>query len=98
MNMSDDALLQLYIGDRKDIRILFPFVSYIKITLGGSGGSVGFTSQSDSRPSGDQEIAGLIPSWTGNIVSWTLKYFLSLPLVQKGQLSVSAERIYTSIS
>ena len=55
----------------------------------------------DGRPSGDQEVVGLIPAGSGNNLSWRLimKYFLvifSLPLIQEGQLSVSGERMYTN--
>ena len=34
--------------------------------------------QSLARPTGDQEVAGLIPIWFGNILSWRLimNYFL----------------------
>ena len=52
-------------------------------------------------PTGDQEVAGSTPTEVGNILSWRLimKYFstviLSLPLIQKGQLSVSGERMCT---
>ena len=55
----------------------------------------------DGRPSGDQEVVGLIPAGSGNNLSWRLimKYFLvifSLPLIQEGQLSGSGERMYTN--
>ena len=44
----------------------------------------------------DQEVAGSITAGYGNILSWRLimKYF---PLFQECQLSVSGERMYTSI-
>ena len=53
-----------------------------------------------SRPTGDQEVAGSTPAKVSNILSWRLimKYFLvflSLPLIQEGQLSVSGERMGT---
>ena len=59
--------------------------------------------QSNSRPIGDQEVAGSSPAGSGYIFSWRLimKYFLrsfshiSL-LSQEGQLSVSGERMYKS--
>ena len=48
---------------------------------------------SDWRPGG----RGFDPAEVGNILSWRLimKYFLSLPLIQEGQLSVSGERMCT---
>ena len=60
--------------------------------------------QSDACLTGDQEVAGSIPTWSGNIPSWRLimKYFLvstvilSLPLIQEGQLSVSGKRMCRS--
>ena len=67
--------------------------------------------QLDTHPTGDQEVAGLIPAGSGNILLWRLfmKYFqrvsfvheifstviLFLPLFQEGQLSVSGERVCT---
>ena len=52
---------------------------------------------------GDQEVAGSIPAEVCNILSWRLimKYFLrsfSLPLIQEGQLSVSGERMCTTLA
>ena len=55
--------------------------------------------QSHACPIGDQEVAGLIPSESGNILLYRLimKYFLqSLPLIQEWQLSVSGERLCTN--
>ena len=59
--------------------------------------------QSDTRPTGDQEVAGSIPDGTGNILSRRFimsvifsTVLLSLPLIQEGQLSVFAERMCTS--
>ena len=55
--------------------------------------------QSDARPTGDQEVVGLITARSGNNLSWRLimKFFsrviLSLPLIQEGSLSVSGERV-----
>ena len=53
------------------------------------------------RPTGDQEVAGSTPAEVGNIHSWRLimKHFLrhSLPLIQEGQLSVSSERMCTTL-
>ena len=60
----------------------------------GLGGSVGW------RPTGDQQVPGLIS--TGNILSWKLimKYFSTVILfllpIQEGQSSVSGERMCTS--
>ena len=62
--------------------------------------------QLDARPTGDQEVGGSTPagsatSWVSNILSWRFDHdifstvILSLPLIQKGQLSVSGERICT---
>ena len=44
-----------------------------------------------------KEVAGSTPAEVGNILSWKLimKYFLSLPLIQEGQLSVSGKRMCT---
>ena len=53
------------------------------------------------RPTEDQEVAGSTPAEVGNILTWRLimKYFLrsfvSLPLIQEGQLSVSGESVRT---
>ena len=57
--------------------------------------------QYDSRPTGDQEVAGLIPAKPGNILLWRLimKYFLrsfSPSTDNEGQLSDSGERMCTS--
>ena len=57
--------------------------------------------QSDVHSTADQEVSGLIPIGSGNILSWRLimKSFLvilSLLLIQEGQLSVSGERMCTS--
>ena len=52
-------------------------------------------------PTGDQEAAGSTPAEVGNILSWRLivKNFITvilyLPPIQKGQLSVSGERMCT---
>ena len=52
-------------------------------------------------PSGDQEVTGSIPAGSGNIffVATVLQIFstlfLSLPLIQEGQLSVSGKRMCT---
>ena len=54
--------------------------------------------QSDTYPSGDQEVTGSIPAGSGNIliIATDLQTFstliLSLPLIQEGQLSVSGKR------
>ena len=54
----------------------------------------------DERPTGDQEVAGLIPACSGNILLISFDGFnceifstiiLSLPLIQEGHLSVSAK-------
>ena len=58
--------------------------------------------QSDAHPIGDQEVAGLIPPGPQHsnmevdheIFSTAI---ISLPLIQEGQLSVSDERMCTSI-
>ena len=53
------------------------------------------------RPTRDQEVAGSNPAEAGNILSWRLDYeilstvILSLPLIQKGQLSVTDDRMCT---
>ena len=55
--------------------------------------------QLDARPPDDQEVAGSTP--VVNILSWRFDHvifstvILSLPLIQKGQLSVSGERMCT---
>ena len=56
--------------------------------------------QLDACPTGDQEVAGLIPAGSAKFFRGDLimKYFLrsfSLPLIQEGQLSVSGERMCT---
>ena len=56
--------------------------------------------QLDARPSGDQEVGGSTPAKVGNILSWRLimkfsTVILLLPLIQKGQLSVTGERMCT---
>ena len=50
------------------------------------------------RPTGDQEAAGSTPAEVGNVLSWRLNdheifstVIFSLPLIQEGQLSVSAK-------
>ena len=52
--------------------------------------------QLDAHLTGDQEVVGLIPIGSVNILLWKLimKYFL--PLIQEGQLSVFGERMCTS--
>ena len=56
--------------------------------------------QSDVHLACDQEVAGLIPAWSGNILSWRLIIFstviFSLMLIEAGQLSVSGKSMYTS--
>ena len=42
---------------------------------------------------GDQEVMGLIPAGSGNILSMVV---LSLPLIQEGQLPVSGKRMCTN--
>ena len=54
----------------------------------------------DAHSTGDQEVAGSTPTGTTTFFHGDLimKYFLrsfSLPLIQEGQLSVSAERMRT---
>ena len=53
--------------------------------------------QLDGRSTGDQEVAGLTPARSATFFRGDLimKYFLSLLLIQEGQLSVSSERICT---
>ena len=55
--------------------------------IAGLGGSVGCAVR----------LEGSTPAEVDNILSWRLimKYFLSLPLIQKGQLSVSGESMCT---
>ena len=53
--------------------------------------------QLDARPTGDQEVVGSTPAWStaffhGDLI---MKYFLSLLLIQEGQLSVSGGRMCT---
>ena len=53
--------------------------------------------QSDEHQTGDQEVAGLIPAGSRNILLWKFSMvILSLQLIQDGQLSVSDERMCTS--
>ena len=56
--------------------------------------------QSYVRPTGDQEVAGLVPTVSGNIREIDHEIFsmviLSLLLIQEGQLSVSGEKMCTS--
>ena len=60
-------------------------------------------SQSDARPTGDeQEVAGSIPAGFNKILSWRfiMNYFycyLSVPLVQEGQLSFSCKALVFSL-
>ena len=54
------------------------------------------------RPTGDQEVAGSTPAEVGNtFVEIDLEIFftviLSLPLIQEGQLSLSGERMCTTL-
>ena len=57
--------------------------------------------QLDARPTGDQEVAGSIPTGLGNILLWRYDHeifstvILSLPLIQEEQLSVSGKRMCT---
>ena len=56
--------------------------------------------QLDTRPTGDQEVAGSIPAGSEySFVEIDHEIFssviLSLPLIQEGQLSVSGERMCT---
>ena len=58
--------------------------------------------QLDAHPTGDQEVAGLIPPEVGNILCAIhvdheifSMVILSLLLIQEGQLSVSGERMCT---
>ena len=65
-----------------------------------SGKQSAFVAQSDACPSVDQ-VAGWIPSGSGDILSWEMAYeilsmvILSLLLIQERQLSVSDERMCT---
>ena len=55
-------------------------------------------SKSDRGPTGDQEVASLIPAVSSDILSWKFEHeifssvILSLLLIQEGQLSVSDKR------
>ena len=57
--------------------------------------------QLDARPTNGQEVAGLTPAGSATFVRGDLimthfsTVILSLPLIQKGQLSVSDERLCT---
>ena len=57
---------------------------------------------SDAHSTDDQDVVGSIPSGSGNISFMEIdheivsKVILSLPLIQKGQLSVSGKRMCTS--
>ena len=56
--------------------------------------------QLDARLTGDQEITGLIPAGSSNILSWidheiVSLIIFSLLLIQEGQLSVSGKRMCT---
>ena len=57
---------------------------------------------SDARSTGDQKVAGSIPAVSGNILSRILNpeisstVIFSLPLIQKGQLSVSGANMCAS--
>ena len=57
--------------------------------------------QLDAHPTGNQEVAGSIPSEVGNILLWRFDHeifstvILSLPLIQEGHLSVSGKRLCT---
>ena len=53
--------------------------------------------QLDARPTSDQEVAGSTPAgsaafFRGDLI---MKYFLSLPPIQEGQLSASGKRMCT---
>ena len=51
--------------------------------------------QLNVRPTGNQEVAGLTPA---KLATFFMKYFLVilfLPLIQKGQLSISVEKMCT---
>ena len=58
--------------------------------------------KSDTRPTGDQEVANSNPTGSGNILFVEIyneiisAVILSLSLIQNGQLSVSGERMYTN--
>ena len=56
--------------------------------------------QLDARPTGSQEVAGLILAgsatfFRGDFIKKYFQCILSLPLIQEGQLSVSGERMCT---
>ena len=59
--------------------------------------------QLDARPSGDQEVAGPTTAEVGNSLSWRFDHktfstvILFLLLIQEGQLSVSRERMCTTL-
>ena len=60
-----------------------------------------FLSSVDEHSNGDQKVAHLIPSMSGNISFMEIDHeifstvILSFPLIQEGQLSVSGERMCT---
>ena len=60
--------------------------------------TLALVARSDVHPTGDQEVVGSIPAWTGNILSVDHEIFstviLSLLLIQEGQLSVSGKRMF----
>ena len=51
--------------------------------------------QLNARPTGDQEVVGSTPAVSATFFCGDLimKCFLSLPLIQEGQLSVSGDRM-----
>ena len=53
--------------------------------------------QLDSRPTGDQKVAGSTPAGSATFFRGDLSFtvILSLPLIQEGQLPVSGERMCT---
>ena len=59
--------------------------------------------QSNAGPTGDLEVAGSIPTGSGNTFYVEIDHvifstvILSLPPIQEGHLSVSGERIFTNI-
>ena len=59
-------------------------------------GKPALVTQSDERPTGDQEIAGSISTRSGNIHSRKLIIILPWLLNQEGQLSVTGESSYTN--
>ena len=73
----------------------FFFLSVLEISVS--------VAQLDARPTDDQEVAGSTPAGSITFFRWHLimKYFstviLSLPLIQKGQLSVFGERMCTTL-